>query len=104
MTSAEVDCGSCGFKALIRARSDADGQVTVELESECPMLRQFASRLHPIDPYTDGESFFRSSIYQAADACLRHIDCLVPVAVVRVVQVEAGMALPHVAELRIASQ
>jgi hypothetical protein len=104
MTTAEVSCGSCGFKALIRAQRDADGRVSVELESECPMLRQFASRLQPIDPEVDGETFFRSSVYQAADACLRHIDCLAPVAVVRAVQVEAGMALPHAVELRIVKE
>lgn len=101
MTRAEVDCGACGFKALIRAQSDAEGRVALELESECPAIRRLAERLAVVDPYAEGGTFFTSTVYQAADACLKHVDCGVPVAVVRAVHVEAGLALPHALAIRI---
>ena len=101
MTRVEVDPGTCGLKTIIRARGDEEGRVHLEVESDCQVARKLAALLKPIDPYTEGGTVFGTSVYQAADTCLKHTECIVPAAMIRAVNVEVGLALPHEAWLRI---
>ena len=101
MTEARVQCGACGFEITIRAQTDAEGRIVFEFEGACPAVERMAAQLRPYDILTDGRTMFTTSVYQAADATLRHVDCVVPAAVVRTAQVEAGLALPHSVELTV---
>lgn len=101
MTEARLSCGGCGFELVIRAQGDADGRVALQVEGGCEQVQRLVSSLSPFDPLADGRTLFATSVYQAADAALKHVDCAVPMALVRAVQVEAGLALPHTVTLTV---
>ena len=101
MTHVEVNPGVCGLMTVIRAQSDNDGLVRLEVEGECPAVKRLAECLGAMDPYTEGGTIFKSSVYKAADTCLKHPECIVPAAMIRAVNVEAGLALPKEAWIRI---
>jgi len=67
-------------------------------------VRQMAENLQSVDPYTEGGTFLTSSVYRAADTCLKHVDCLAPAAIIRAVNVEAGLALSHEISIRITKE
>lgn len=104
MTRAEVDCGGCGFRAVVRATSSADGRVALQVESDCPAVCRLVEQLGSVDPLDGARTFLTSPVYRAAEACLKHADCLAPVAIIRAIAVEAGMALPHEGSLRLARE
>lgn len=104
MTRAEIGCGVCGFHAVVMAQADAEGSVALEVSSDCSAVQRLAEVLHQVDPYTESGSFLGSSVYRAADACLRHPDCVVPAGILRAVNVEAGLALPHSLGARVARE
>ncbi|MEW6751503.1 MAG: hypothetical protein AB1505_11080 [Candidatus Latescibacterota bacterium] len=100
MARAEIECGVCGFRAVVAASSGADGRVNVQVECECPAVRRLVDQLRQVDPLEFG-TFLSSSVYRAAETCLRHPDCLIPVAILRAANVEAGLALPSDASVRV---
>ena len=100
-TRTEVTGGACGFDTIIEATS-ADGMcVQVAIESECPKLRRFADELGEIDAMQEvlKRSLIETTVVQAAAAQRVHTTGLVPVAVLRAVEVVAGLALPSVASV-----
>ena len=101
MTRAEVECGGWGFRIVVTARGQAGGSVSLEVEGECPAVHRFIEEMGDIDPYAEGGKFSTSSVYRAADRALRHVDCAVPAAVIRAVNVESALALPHQVQMRI---
>ena len=94
MTCAEVNPGICGLKVTIVAIADGQRKVKVEIESECTYIQELAEKIGEIDPYGEWDSFFNSSVYKAANVCFSHTDCVVPAAILKAVNVEAGLALP----------
>lgn len=101
MTCLEVNPGTCGLIAVIRAQSDDEGRVQIEVESECSAVKRLAGCLKVIDPCAEGGTIFESSIYKTADTCLKHPECIVPAAMIRAANVEAGLALPKEAWIRL---
>ena len=101
MTRVEVNPGVCGFTATILARADEDGKIRVEIESECTYVQELAEQLGVLDPFKEWNSFFESAVFKSANTCINHTDCVIPTAILKAVNVEAGLALPADVILRI---
>ncbi len=101
MATAEIDSGICGFGATIRTQSEGD-RVKVEIESECQAIRYLAAELTEVDPFQ--EITFRGSgprsLEMGAKHCY-HTACPVPVGIIKAVEVEAGLALPKDAVIKL---
>lgn len=95
MTEVQVDPGACGFMALITAAARDDGTVAVVIDSECRLLDGLAG---PVEPLALVRGRANGDWSRACERC--HAACLVPVAVVKAVEVEAGLNLPRDAGLR----
>jgi len=97
MTKAEVNAGVCGFTTVISANADSSDPFLIHLsiDSDCEAVRGLAAELRQVsalDEITyrgDGPAALR-----CARRCLHHAACPVPCAVIKVVEVEAGLALP----------
>jgi len=89
-----VSPGICGFTATSQVQTDGS-HCRVSVESECASIQSLASRLDQVDPL--GEVSFRgegpSILRLAAEHC-PHAACPVPVAIIKAIEVEAGLALP----------
>ncbi|MFH1568252.1 MAG: hypothetical protein ABIL09_09670 [Gemmatimonadota bacterium] len=104
MTRACIDCGGCGRAAAVKVAASGDGRVAVEIESDCPEAVELGRHLGAVDPYGEIGSLLQSATYRAAGQCLRHAGCVVPVAVIRAIEVEAGLALPNTASIAITKE
>jgi hypothetical protein len=108
MVRAQVDAGVCGLVSLVEARSPDGMQVMLSIESECPRVRALAAAW----PADEGGATADASKLDAFQELLRlplsqttparlaaehglHPTCLVPVAVLKAVEVAAGLALPR---------
>ena len=95
MAQAEINAGICGFATRVTARKRADGQVALEIQSDCEAIMRLASALPEVDPFR--EFTFRGrgplTLQLAAKHC-SHAACPVPVGIIKAVEVEAGLALP----------
>jgi hypothetical protein len=95
MAKAEIDAGICGFRTTVVARQNGDGTVHLEVESDCKAVMKLAERIHQVDPYREF-TWRRQGPQTLAEApqCLSHPACPVPSGIIKVVEVEAGLALP----------
>ncbi len=101
MATAEIDSGICGFGATIRTQSEGD-KVKVEIESECQAIRDLAAELTEVDPFQ--EITFRGSGPRSLEMGVKHCyhtACPVPVGIIKAVEIEAGLALPKDAVIKL---
>lgn len=94
MAQAEVMAGNCGFTTRVIATQE-DKIVTLEIHSECKAIQKMATALTQVNPF-DEISFRRGMphILKTSVAYCTHAACPVPVAIIKAVEVEAGLALP----------
>jgi hypothetical protein len=95
MSKVVVDAGVCGFKAAVHARKTGDWSVAVRISSGCDMLTDMNSELAEVN-WRKGV-FGRIEncvIYQICSRHVRHTACPVPAAILKAIEVEAGLALP----------
>lgn len=101
MSRAEVFAGICGFKTTIDAKS-ANDMVQLSILSDCPAISRLASQLQEVDPYQ--EITFRRGgplTFQMSTKYCSHTACPVPVGIIKAVEVEAGLALPMDATIKV---
>lgn len=95
MAHATVHAGVCGFTTTIHTLQQSDGSVTVAIESDCHAIQRLGQALTTVDPFR--EFTFRGKGPEALDAGRKycnHPACVIPSAIIKAVEVEAGLALP----------
>jgi hypothetical protein len=101
MTSVEVFAGICGFLTKINAKTEND-LIQLEIESDCAAVRRLSTQLIEVDPLQ--EITFRRggpvTLQMGAKYC-SHTACPVPVGIIKAIEVEAGLALPADATIKV---
>ena len=101
MTTAEVDSGICGYSTTVRAKADGR-EVLIEMQSSCPHVQSMAEELTAVQPFSEislrGEA---PETLRVASKHLAHAACPVPAGVIKAIEVEAGLALPKEATIRL---
>lgn len=99
---AETNAGVCGLVSLVEARSPDGMQVVVSIESDCPRVQALAADWSAREGGATLDAFqevLRKPLIETTPACLAvehslHPTCPVPIAVLKAVEVAAGLALP----------
>lgn len=102
MAKAEIDAGICGFHTTCIAAKNGDGTVHLTIESDCKAVMKLAEQLQNVDPMK--EVFWRRSLprtHELAPGCLSHPACPVPSGIIKAIEVEAGLALPKDATIKV---
>ena len=100
MAKAIVTAGICGFTSTIEASPNGAGPFRVHLhvESECPDVQNLAAEIQEVDAMAEclgrGAGGASPVVLEAGRRCLRHLACPVPVAIIKAIEVAAGLALP----------
>ena len=103
MTTVDVKPGICGFNTHIEATADASFKVTLEIASECSHIRELAEQLTHVSAFEELRCpINETNVYRAAAACKAHVACPVPSAILKTIEVAAGMALPADVHMAIA--
>jgi hypothetical protein len=101
MARAEIDSGICGFEAVVETRMDG-ARCLVSIESECEAIQKLAAELTEVEPY--GEISFRGTgphtLQLGAKHCF-HTACPIPVGIIKAIEIEAGLALPADATIKL---
>ncbi len=101
MAAAEITSGICGFSATVRTQKEGR-RVKLAIESECKAIQALAAELTEVDPFQ--EITFRGSgprsLKMGAKHCY-HTACPVPVGIIKAVEIEAGLALPKHAVIKL---
>ena len=95
MTKVIVDPpGDCGFHTVIEVNRLSVRKVKVNINSECKMLKEMGNRLRELDWRRALKPIPTSPVHDSAFRCVRHVACPVPIAILKAIEVEVGMALP----------
>ena len=104
MTKVVVDSGICGMTTTIEVVSLPPHKVRVAIVSDCEMVSKMGERLKELDwPSLWRQRRNGYDIYQVALQCELHITCPVPVAILKAIEAEAGLALPKDVAIRFKS-
>jgi len=95
MTKVVVDPGVCRMNANIAVTKASARLFKVEVTSDCEMVTKMGDLLGEIDLKDTIKPHINSNIYQCASQCSLHIACPIPMAVIKAIEVEAGLALPR---------
>jgi hypothetical protein len=94
LARAEIRSGVCGFTATIEARQEGS-KVRLFIESDCDAIQRLGEELAEVEPFQ--EITFRNqgpqTLKMGAKHCY-HTACPVPVGIIKAIEVEAGLALP----------
>lgn len=102
MATVEINSGICGFMTRVEVRKAGHRTMEISIESECPNIKKVAADLKTVKPLR--EMFCRlheTETYRILQRCIVHPACLVPLGVLKGVEVEAGLALPRDGYIRI---
>jgi len=103
VAQAEVIAGICGMQTHIETQLLVDGQtVSVRVESPCAGVMKLVEQLGDVNAFQ--EITYRREgprVLQLAPQCLPHPACPVPAALIKAVEVAAGLALPRDATITI---
>lgn len=101
MAKAEIDSGICGFTATVRTRMEGR-KCVVEVESDCDAIQRLGQELAEVDPFQ--EISFRGegprTLRLGTKHCY-HTACPVPVGIIKAIEIEAGLALPADASIKL---
>ncbi len=86
---------NCGFETEITASTTADDKIKIIITSKCRSIENISEEIIEINPFDIiGQPIVENPIHKIASKHIRHSACIVPSAIVRVIEVESGMALP----------
>ncbi len=94
MAKAEITAGICGFSTTVVARMEGS-RCVLAIESDCDAIRRLAEELTEVEPFQ--EISFRRGTPRTLELGTQHCyhaSCPVPIGIIKVVEVEAKLALP----------
>lgn len=91
MTTVVVKSGACGFTVAITVEKHSDGKMTVSLDTSCEMVKKMLEDIAILDRFTPFAGFQSNPVYISAAKHLKHTACAVPCAVLKALEVEAGL-------------
>jgi hypothetical protein len=102
MSKVIVSAGICGFSAVIKAKKDDNGRIELKITSPCEMIAKLGDELKSVD-WTQAvtRDMTQSQVYQVSRKHVFHTACPVPSAILKAIEVEAGLALPKDVHMKI---
>ncbi len=102
MTIVTVDPGVCGFPAVIEVEAVSASRAKVRVKSDCEKAVEAGEALKEVDFFElfkrEGDTY---SVYRDTVFAMDHITCPIPVAIMKGVEAELGMAVPKDVSMRI---
>jgi hypothetical protein len=91
MTKITVNAGACGFTSVIRVEKAPERSVDVTVESGCAMVQKLAAEIASLGRRDALIGILNNPVYLAAGRHLKHAACPVPAAILKALEVEAGL-------------
>jgi hypothetical protein len=91
MTRLIVNSGACGFIITITAEKGAGGKIAISLDTDCEMVKEMLEDIATLDRMAAFAGFLNNPVYKSAAKHLKHPACPVPGAILKALEVEAGL-------------
>lgn len=94
MAKAEIFAGACGYTTNVTATMNGSA-CKLDIESGCKAIQKMAAELSEVEPLKEISS--RRTVPRTLDAGLKycsHAACPVPAAIIKAVEIAAGLNLP----------
>ncbi len=91
MTKVIVHSGACGFVVTIQAEKSAGGKITLQIDTDCEMVKKMVEDVAVLDRFAVLTAFQNNPVYRSAAKHLKHVACTVPSAIIKAIEVEAGL-------------
>ena len=102
MTRVVVESGICGFITTVEVTKVTEYKIRIVLISDCKAINKLNEQYRELEwtkMYKDQDNFSPYKLIK----CLSHIACPVPVAILKALEVEIGVALPKDVAIRFES-
>ena len=90
-----VDPGVCGMHATIEVTKIDIKRFWIEVNTNCEMITKMVELMGGVDLNDVLKPQINSKVYQCASECGVHTACPIPMAILKAIEVEAGLALPR---------
>ncbi len=95
MTRTVVNPGICGRTVTVEVATVGKRRVKVDIISDCEVVTKMGESLSELDQWDALKPLLHSEVYKSASGCCLHASCPVPMAILKAVEIEAGLALPR---------
>ncbi|MBU0992329.1 MAG: hypothetical protein KJ737_07525 [Proteobacteria bacterium] len=102
MTKGIISGGVCGLITVVEAHKRGNGRIKLTISSNCENIKKLAAEMDEIDPYD--EIFRTLKLTRTCDVASQHLphpSCIVPSGILKTIEVEADLALPQEASIKI---
>lgn len=94
MATGVINCGVCGFTINVKAVSDSDHNVKLEINSDCPNYQKIAKELTELDAYKEiFAKLHMGKVYEAFAKYSPHPSCPGVSGILKTIEVASGLAL-----------
>ena len=100
MTRLVVNAGSCGYTVSIGVEKDTARKYRLDMVTECKHVRKLGETLTLLDRMDALKPISSNPVYIAAAASLKHAACPIPSAILKALEVEAGLNVPKDVEFK----
>lgn len=105
MATGVINCGICGFTINVKAVSDSDQNVKLEIISDCPNYQKIAKELTEVDAYKEiFNKLHMGRVYEVFAKYSPHPSCPGISGILKTVEVAAGLALSQNVSMNITKE
>jgi hypothetical protein len=101
---ATINAGACGFISTVRAICREKRMVTIDIETECPNIRELGENLPELEAFKEIGWRGGSTVYDLMAKYARHVSCPVGSGIVKAMEVAAGLNLPREASISVVKE
>jgi hypothetical protein len=91
MTTVIVNSGACGFTVTITVEKHSSGKIMLVLDTACEMVKKMLEDIAILDRFSPLTGFQNNPVYGSAAKHIKHVACPVPCAILKAIEVEAGL-------------
>ena len=105
MATGVINAGVCGFTINVKAVSDEDNKVQLEITSDCPNYQKIAKELTEVDAYKEiFNKLHMGRVYEVFAKYSPHPSCAGVSGILKTIEVAAGLALQQTATISITKE
>ena len=105
MATGVIHCGICGFTINVKAVSDSDQNVKLEITSDCPNYQKIAKELTELNAYKEVfNKLHTGRVYEVFAKYSPHPSCPGVSGILKTVEVAAGLALSQEVSMKISKE
>ncbi len=94
MITVVVNSGACGYAVTISAEKNANGKISISLETDCDMVKKMQADIAQLDKTAAFVRFESNPVYRSASKHLKHAACSVPSGILKALEVAADLNVP----------